>query len=102
MEEACSIDEPCPCGSGRPAVECCCVFDPAEMMKVMWKAAFFQAMKEVHVEVLKEKIKAAWADKLDKYGDQVLEAMEDHWEGMLKQYHAQRKLQSIVDSCLAE
>ncbi len=102
MEEACSISELCSCGSGMPHSECCAGGNPADMLMGMWKDSFFQAMNEVHTEVLKEKIKAAWGDKLDKYADQVLEAMGDHWEGALKQYQGERKLQSIVDSCLTE
>ena len=73
-------EECCPTQS-----EDCC---PIEQAANIWKSAFFQAMKEVHVDILKAKIQKAWGTKMDKAADAVLEAMGVQWQSMLAQAKA--------------
>ena len=58
------------CGSASPQ-DCC----PVELAAQKWSASFCQAMTEVQVDILKEKIKKAWGPEMEKVGDAVLEAM---------------------------
>ena len=72
----------CPCGSKA------CSGDPTECAASMWACSFFQAMKELQVELLKAKIQKAWGTKMDKAADAVLEAMGVQWQSMLAQAKA--------------
>lgn len=65
--------------------QCC----PIEKSVEMWSSAFFIAMKEASVDVLKEKIKKNWGHVLDKKADAVLAAMDTHWKSVLAQGKAQ-------------
>ncbi len=76
----------CGCGSAN------CGGDPTACATAMWSGAFIQAMKQVHVDLLKAKIQKAWGSKLDKAADAVLEAMGAQWESMLAQAKAKQEL----------
>ncbi len=76
----------CPCGSD------CCGGDPIECATGMWTCGFFQAMKEVQVDLLKAKIQKAWGAKMDKAADAVIEAMGAQWQSMLAQAQAKSGL----------
>jgi hypothetical protein len=52
---------------------------------IMWKKAFFQAMHEVHVELLKGKIQKNWGPMMEKGADITLEAMGAKWQGMMNE-----------------
>jgi hypothetical protein len=58
----------------------------------MWYGAFFQAMKEVQVDLLKAKIQKAWGPKMDKAADAVLEAAGVKWQSMLAEAKAKTEL----------
>ena len=49
----------------------------------MWSKSFFCAMKELQVEIMKEKIKKAWGGRMDKAADIILEAMGAKWKSKL-------------------
>ena len=71
----------------------CC---PVEMAAQKWSGSFCQAMTEVQVEILKQKIKKAWGADLEKVGDAVLEAMGAQWEAMLTQAKAHVDLRENI------
>lgn len=74
------------CESSASACRACgsdCCGDPIECAMGMWSCAFFQAMKEAQVELVKEKIKKAWGAKMDKAADAVIDAMGVKWQAML-------------------
>ena len=71
----------CPCGTA-------CGGDPIECGMGMWTGAFFQAMKDAQVDLLKAKIQKAWGAKMDKAADAILEAMGTQWQTMLAQAQA--------------
>ena len=89
-----TAEECCPTQS-----EDCC---PIEQATNLWKSAFFQAMKEVHVDILKAKIQKAWGPKLEKSADAVLEAMETQWKSSLTKGKAQHDLKEKLKNIMTE
>lgn len=91
MASECSTSGACQtgsesCKSSAGSCRACgtdCCGDPIACAMGMWSCAFFQAMKEAQVELLKEKIRKAWGAKMDKAADAVLEAMGTKWQSML-------------------
>ncbi len=79
------------CGN-KSAAPCC----PVEMAAEKWSASFCQAMKEVQVEILKQKIKKAWGADMEKVGDAVLETMGAQWAAMLSQAKAHVGLRESI------
>ena len=71
-----SCESKCPCGTD-------CGGDPVSCAMGMWGKSFFCAMKELQVEIMKEKIKKAWGAKMDKAADIILEAMGAKWKAKL-------------------
>ena len=82
----------CGCGGG----------DPIEKATAMWSCAFFEAMKQVHVEILKAKIQKAWGSKMDKAAEAVIESMGVHWQSMLAQAKAKGELRECLRSLWEE
>ena len=77
----------------------CC---PIESATSMWQSAFFVAMKEAKVDILKEKIRKTWGTMLDKGADATVEAMGIHWESVLSQAKAKMDLQeNIKKACMS-
>lgn len=77
----------------------CC---PIESATKMWQSAFFVAMKEAKVDILKEKIRKTWGPMLDKGADATVEAMGIYWESVLSQAKAKMDLQeNIKKACLS-
>ena len=68
----------------------------------MWTCAFFQAMKEVQIDLLKAKIQKAWGAKMDKAANAVLEAMGAQWQSMLAQSQAKTGLRERLRSLWEE
>ena len=64
----------------------------------MWSCAFFSAMKQVQVDILKSKIQKAWGGQMEKAADAVLEAMGVHWQSMLAQTKAKADLRERLRS----
>ncbi len=92
--EACST-EPSECRTGSGACPCGtpgCSGDPMDCATGMWSCAFFQALKQTQVELLKAKIQKAWGVKMDKAADAVLDAMGVQWQSMQAQAQAQAQL----------
>lgn len=89
-------------GAGCPACGTACGGDPAACATAMWGQAFFCAMKEVHVEILKAKIQKAWGPKMDKAADAVLEAMGVKWQSMMATAKAQSDLQTKLRTLFQE
>lgn len=58
--------------------------------------SFFQAMKEVQIDVLKERIKKAWGSNIEKQADAVVTAMGAHWQALLVQAKAQGDLREAI------
>jgi hypothetical protein len=58
----------------------------------MWTGAFFQAMKQVQVELLKARIQKAWGPKMEQAADAVIEAMGVQWQSMIAQTQAKADL----------
>ena len=79
--------------------ESCC---PIEKVTDMWACAFHQAMKEVHVDILKAKIHKAWGPKMDKMADAVLESMEVKWQSTLAQGKAKMDLKEKITRIMTE
>jgi hypothetical protein len=71
----------------------CC---PIETAAQKWSGSFCQAMTEVQVEILKQKIKKAWGAELEKIGDAVVESMGIHWQAMLSQGKAHVDLREKI------
>ena len=65
-----------------------------EKEKKMWFCAFHQAMQEVHIEILKEKIKKSWGDGLNKSADAVMETLEIKWKAQMTKEKAKADLKT--------
>ena len=87
------------CGCGCQESSSCC---PIEKATALWKSSFCQALKEVKVEILKEKIKKAWGAKLDKSADAVLEAAEAQWNAALTKGKADLDLKEKIARIVTE
>lgn len=86
----------CPCGTSG------CSGDPVDCAAGMWTCSFFQAMKDVQVDLLKAKIQKAWGAKMDKAADAVLEAMGVQWQSMLAKAQAQAEVRERLRSLWTE
>ena len=77
------------CATAKP----CC---PVEKSVEKWGGAFCDAMHQVQVDILKEKIRKAWGPQLDKAGDAVVEAMGVQWQTTLTQAKARVDLKEAI------
>ncbi len=94
--EAQGASSRCGCGSST------CGGDPVECATGMWTCAFFTAMKQVQVDLLKAKIHKAWGAKMDKAADAVVEAMGAQWQSMLAQAQAKAGLRERLQNLWQE
>ena len=86
-------------GTCAPKSDSCC---PIQKATEMWTCAFFEAKKQVCVEILKTKIQKAWGSKLDKTADAVLNAMEAEWKAMLAKGKAKMDLKDQMLKVMTE
>lgn len=84
--------EPCCVEASLASSNCC----PVDKGLELWQKAFFSAMHEVHVDILKEKIRKAWGPQLDKSSDAVIDAMGVHWQSFMNQAKAQGELKEAL------
>ncbi len=77
------------CPVERSLQEQCC---PVEKATEMWQKAFFCAMKETSVDILKEKIRKEYGPVMEKKAAAVVEAMGVHWQSLMAQGKAQADL----------
>lgn len=75
--------------------------DHLERTAQEWEQAFWQALHEVRVELLKEKIKKSWGPNMGKTADGVVEAMEDGWKAF-RDREAQREEEKNVFGVIME
>lgn len=80
------------CKSPAPSQNCC----PIEMAVQKWSSSFCQAMTEVQVEILKQKIKKSWGAEMEKVGDAVIESMGAQWQAMLSKGKAHGDLRESI------
>ncbi len=73
-------------------VSCC----PVEMAAQKWSDSFCQAMTEVQMEILKQKIKKSWGTEMEKIGDAVVEALGTEWQAMLSKAKAHVDLRENI------
>ncbi len=114
MEHQCGTEHgtegcPCPCHitgakscAGCASMHGVTAADPAEMMVIMWRKAFFAAQMEFMTEKMKEKIEAAMGPMADKAADAVFEAMGKTWQSMLLQAGAEAELREKLAKILSE
>lgn len=97
------------CGTQAGQAECCgskcpcggeCGGDPCACAKELWCSSFRQALKEVHVEALKERIRKAWGPNIDKGADAVVEAMGTVWQSLLSAAKAKSDLQEKMQGIM--
>ena len=87
-QQDCDQEKEC-CPFEKSINDLCC---PVEMSAKMGTKAFSQAMMEVQVCSLKEKIKEAFGEKIDKKSEAIVKAMGTHWQSTLDQVNAQKTL----------
>ena len=77
--------------------ECC----PIEVAADMWSDSFCEAMREVQVDILKEKIRKSWGPMMEQAADMLLESKGACWESMIakvKLAHAENNFkQKLTD-----
>jgi hypothetical protein len=96
MSKCCDNETQCEteCSSGSCSTEGCkpsCGSDegcPIDHAAECWKSSFFQAMREVQVDILKAKILKAHGPMLDKAADALLETVSAHWQAKVSQVKA--------------
>ena len=86
--------------TSKPQTECktgaeasCC---PIEIAAEKWQGSFCQAMTEVQVEILKQRIKKAWGTDMEKIGDAVVESLGTQWHAMLSKAKAHVDLRENI------
>ncbi len=89
MEDCEKSENECKTGTSQ---SCC----PIEMAAQKWSGSFCDAMHEIQVEILKQKIKKAWGAEMEKVGDAVVEAMGIQWQAMLSQGKAHVDLRENI------
>jgi chemotaxis methyl-accepting protein methylase len=62
----------------------------------MWEQAFQRALREVHVEVLKERIRKAWGRQIEAVADEVVKAMTEEWTAFMRREAARDALRETV------
>lgn len=80
----------CPCG------QCPCQ-DPVGCGTKMWAGAFFQAMNQVQVDILKAKIQKAWGPMMDKAADAAMESVGTVWQSSLAQVKAKEDFREKLE-----
>ena len=78
--------------SSTASTSCC----PIEAAAEKWSGSFCEAMREVQVEILKQKIKKAWGTEMEKVGDAVIESMGAQWHAKLTQAKAHVDLRESI------
>lgn len=73
--------EVCKAGAG----ECAQPEDHLEQTAAAWERAFFRALHEVRVEMMKERIKASWGKGMKETADGALAAMLADWKKFREQ-----------------
>lgn len=91
-ENDCCSETQSDCGT-----ESCC---PVEGVIEKWEMAFCHAKEDVMIEILKEKIKTKWGDKMNQVGDAVIEAMDEQWQSSLKKSKSHETLREKVSKVL--
>jgi hypothetical protein len=87
-----SCSEECGCGSGcgcettnNNNSSCsCCNSDPIEGAKKLLQSAFFEALKQVHVEKIKKIIERNWGSNIDQAAELTVRTIEKHWQASLQ------------------
>ena len=60
-----------------------CNTDPIEGAKKLLESAFFEALKEVHVEKIKKIIERDWGNNIDKAAELAVKTIEKQWQASL-------------------
>jgi hypothetical protein len=60
-----------------------CNVDPIEGAKKLLEGAFFEALKEVHVEKIKRIIERDWGNSIDKAAELAVKVIEKQWQSSL-------------------
>ena len=60
-----------------------CNVDPIEGAKKLLESAFFEALKEVHVEKIKKIIERDWGSNIDKAAELAVKTIEKQWQTSL-------------------
>jgi hypothetical protein len=84
------------CDSGCPGCGQQSCADPLACGAKMWKKAFFEAMHEAHVAILKSKIEKAWGPMMDKTADGLLASMETFWQSMQGQAKSKEDFKNLL------
>ena len=92
----------CPTESPCRACGTACGGDPYACAAAMWECSFFQALKGVQVDFLKEKIRKTLGAKMDKAADAIVESMGARWQSMLTQAKAKEEFQERLRSLWQE
>ena len=93
---ACDSSKGCACGNAE------CSGSPLDCAVGMWSCSFMTAMKEVQVELLKERIRKAWGEKMGKAADGMLDSMGVQWQSMLAQAKAKDDFRGLMEKLWSE
>jgi hypothetical protein len=98
-----SCDDKNTCSTTAASSDCCPVEKslkgaccPIEAATELWTKSFFTALRDVQVDILKEKIRKAYGPVMDKAADATVEAMGAHWQAVLTQGKAQFDLKQNI------
>ena len=93
---ACESSKGCPCGNAS------CSGEPLDCATGMWSCSFMTAMKELQVELLKERIRKAWGEKMGKAADGVVASMGVQWQSMVAQARAKGEFRALLQKIWSE
>jgi len=71
--------------------------DHADHTAQMWEDAFWQALRELHVEAVKTKLKASWGPRIDAMAGAAVEAMKEEWEAFRQKEKADERVKKAYE-----
>lgn len=93
---SCESSKGCACGNAG------CSGEALDCAVGMWSCSFMTALKAVQVELLKERIRKAWGEKMNKVADGVVASMGAQWQSMVAQAQAKGEFRALLEKTWSE
>ena len=80
---------------------CCCSTDPIGAAKSLLESSFFAALKQVHVEKLKQIIEKEWGSTIDKAVELTIKTVAKQWQASLSKSGANKEFYTELEKIFA-
>jgi len=75
----------------------CCDMDPISAAKSLLESSFYTALKEVHVEKMKNIIEKEWGSTIDKAVELTIKTVEKQWQTSLTKSTANKEFYNELE-----